>query len=131
QGHRPLSTSTPEASSSSVTMVESSLMQEPQPVPALVHFLTSGTVVQECSVTAERTWPLVTLWQLQTTASSGRAEEPSGTGGPAPAGGARDRGGTGSGLRVPASGRSEEYASASPTRMPPSRAPSAVTTSFL
>ncbi len=131
QGHRPLSTSTPDASSSSVTIVESSLTQEPQPLPALVHFLTSGTVVQLCSVTALRTAPLVTLWQLQTTASSGSAELPSETGAPIPAGSTSDSAGTGSGMPVPASGRSEEYDSASPTRMPPSSAPSGVTTSFL
>ena len=65
QPHRPLSTSTPLASSSAVTSWPSTLTQLPQPVPALVHFFTSGTVVQPCSVTAPRIVPLVTLWQEQ------------------------------------------------------------------
>lgn len=53
------------------------LTQLPQPVPALVHFFTSGSVV--CSQIA----PLVTLWQEQITASSGSEEGPRVTGPPA------------------------------------------------
>lgn len=83
QPHRPLSTSTPLASSSAVTSWPSTLTQLPQPVPALVHFFTSGTVVQECSVTAPRIAPFDTLWQEQTIASSGKADGPSWTDSPA------------------------------------------------
>ncbi|CAM5728367.1 hypothetical protein STENM223S_01661 [Streptomyces tendae] len=98
-------------------------------MPALVHFFTSGTVVQECSVTAPRTVPLGTLWQEQITASSGSAAGPSWAGAPAPAGSTRDSGETGG--TEPVKARRVPYASASPTRMPPSRVPSRPTTSFL
>src|SRR6476620_6162963 len=95
QPHSPLSTVIPPASSSSLTRVVSILAQLPQPVPALVHFFTSGTVVHSCSVTAARMVPLVTLWQLQITASSGSADGPSAAAGPAPDGSTNCPGGTG------------------------------------
>ncbi len=129
QPHRPLSTSTPFASSSASRSWPSTLTQLPQPVPALVHFFTSGTVVQLWSVTAPRIVPLVTLWQEQITASSGSADGPSAAGAPAPAGSTSDSGATGG--TEPVNARSVPYASASPTRMPPSSVPSRPITSFL
>ncbi|CAM5300469.1 hypothetical protein SALBM135S_04668 [Streptomyces alboniger] len=92
-------------------------------MPALVHFFTSGSVAQAW------TSSLVTLWQLQTTAEPGSASGPSAAGAPAPAGGASCSAGTGG--TVPVSGRSSPYASASPTRTPPSSSPPAPITSFL
>jgi hypothetical protein len=84
--------------------------------------------VQEWSVTAPRIAPLVTLWQLQITASSGSAAGPRATGAPAPAGSTSCSGATGG--TVPVSGRSTPYDSTSPTSTPPSRVPSAPTTSL-
>lgn len=74
------------------------LTQLPQPVPALVHFLTSGRVAQAAMAF------LVTLWQEQITASSGSADGPSATGAPTPAGSTSCSGATGGTL--PVSGRS-------------------------
>ncbi len=99
------------------------LTQLPQPVPALVHFFTSGSVV--CSQIA----PLVTLWQEQMTASSGSEDGPRVTGPPAPAGRTSCSGATG--RTVPVIGRSVPYWSASPTSTPPSSVPSWPITSFL
>jgi len=61
-----------------------SLMQLPQPVPALVHFLTWVRVVQPVSRTAAAMVPLATLWQEQITVSSGQGERADG---PAESGG--------------------------------------------
>ena len=81
-------------------------------------------------MTAPRIVPLVTLWQEQMTASSGSADGPSAAGAPAPGGQHQltraRRGGT-----EPVSARSVPYASASPTRTPPSSSPSRPMTSFL
>ena len=71
----------------------------------------------------------MTLWQEQMIASSGSADGPSWTDSPAPAGSTSDSGETGG--TEPVNAFSVPYASASPTRMPPSSVPSRPMTSFL
>ena len=70
-------------------------------------------------MTAPRIAPLVTLWQEQITASSGSADGPSATGPPAP-GGQHQLLGRRPAAPSRSTARSVPYASASPTRTPPS-----------
>lgn len=79
-------------------------------------------------MTAPRIVPLVTLWQEQMTAESGSAEGPSATGAPAPAGRTSCSGAIGG--TDPVKARRVPYASASPTRIPPSSSPPRPMTSF-
>ncbi len=125
--HNPFETSFPDAASSVATSFFTSVKHEPHAAPAFVHALTSAASAQLCSVTASRTVPAVTPLHEQTIASAGRS--PCGAG-------ARSEGmryAAGSPPRArPTRGRSEVYADASPTRMPPSSVcASSLRTSFL
>mmetsp|Transcript_51192 Transcript_51192/g.115079 ORF Transcript_51192/g.115079 Transcript_51192/m.115079 type:complete len:221 (+) Transcript_51192:908-1570(+) len=107
------------------------LMQVPQPVPALVHFLIAAKVSAPPAMAFLIT-PFGTEWQLHTRSSSARLvpSPPSSTLGVLPAM-------TSSAVKPPRSGRlvmAESLANSSvvPTRMPPSNLlPSGVKTSFL
>src|SRR5690348_4684142 len=104
-------------------------LQDPQVDPALVSLVTSAWVEQPLSA-APLIWPLVTLLQEQTTASSGSSSllaDP-----PDPAGRIRSSGLSGSGRPLATIGRRMPYALASPTSTPPRRRlPSSEMTSFL
>ena len=125
--HSALLTVAPVFASSAPTIFLIAPTHEPHAAPALVQDLTAATSVQPCSCTAWRMVPAVTLLHEQTSASSGRS--PVGAATPSPG----TRYAAGSAPRaLPTSGRSDPYADASPTRMPPSRVfASSETTSFL
>src|SRR6478735_5718430 len=123
------STLLPWAAKKSSTIFLTTGLQDPQVLPALVHFVThAGPSQLPFSATAASIWAFVTSLHEQTCASGGSPI--SGT--PRPAGRIRSSGLSGSAMPEATIGRSTPYADASPTSTPPSSwVPSAETTSFL
>lgn len=103
------------------------MTHEPHAAPAFVQALTAATSAQPSSCTAPRIVPAVTLLHEHTSASSGRSP----VGAATPPSGMRYAAGSAP-SSPPTSGRSDPYADASPTRMPPSSVfASSESTSFL
>src|ERR1700682_897804 len=112
--HSAFDCSTPSASSSCL----SSGTQDPQDVPASVHFFRLGTSQQPPAMALVRS-PFVTLLHEQICAAGGSAPTPNPPAPPSvPAGAIRAIGSPGS--CSPTIGRRIPYDEASPTRMPPS-----------
>ncbi len=108
--HSAFDSSTPDAASSAFTVGR----HPPHVVPAPVQFFTEARSHAPSEIAAQIS-PLVTALHEHTCASSGSAPAP----GFSPAGEISAAGSPGSSR--PTSGRSDPYALASPTRMPPSR----------
>src|SRR6266436_1750910 len=128
--HRLLLTFLPAALICALKRSTTSGMQPPQPVPALVHALTSSTEQRFLSRMASQICALLTLLQEQTWASLGMLVTT--LVGPPPLPSSTSEGVMASVSLLLASIDSVPYSDASPTRMPPRRrVPSWLNNSFL